>query len=145
MSADYTNDLRQRLTRFADKHSVEISSVTTGDLQRWLDGLKLGTQSVKNFRTVLHTLFEFAEARGYIFKGGNPVVGTESVKVNGGAIEIFTRDELAKLLKGASEDFRPLVNVVGSAWQPARRPHSAGSSEWSTGFILRGQVLSDRA
>ena len=79
MSEDYTNDLRQRLTRFAKAFSVDISTVTTGDVQRWLDGLKLGSQSVKNFRTVLYTLFEFAEARGYILKGSNPVVSTEAV------------------------------------------------------------------
>jgi uncharacterized protein with von Willebrand factor type A (vWA) domain len=87
-------------------------------VQRWLDGLELGTQSVKNFRIVLHTLFEVAEARGYVFKGGNPVVSTEGVKVNGGKIEIFTPDEIAKLLKAASPEFLPLVWLFYSHTHP---------------------------
>ena len=108
-SARYTGDLNARLTRFADKFSVDISTVTTADVQRWLDGLKLAPQTAKNFRTVLHTLFAFAESRGYIFKGGNPVADTENISANGGRIEIFTPDEIAALLKAASADFLPLI------------------------------------
>jgi integrase len=134
LSASYTNDLRNRLTRFAKafganpstitepdlkdeagndtrNRGVDISTVDTSDAQRWLDSLKLGTQSVKNFRTVLHTLFEFAETRGYVFKGGNPVADTESISVNGGDIQIFTPDEIAALLKSATPDFLPFVAI----------------------------------
>ncbi len=83
-----------------------------GRATRWLDGLKLGTQSwSKTSRTVLHTLFEFAEARGYVLKGANPVASTEAVKVNGGDIEIFTPEEIGKLLKGASATFLPMVAI----------------------------------
>jgi integrase len=145
MSADYTNDLRQRLTRFAkDFSSVDIYTIKTSDVQRWLDGLKLGAQSVKNFRTVLHTLFEFSETRGYIFKGGNPVVGTESVKVNGGDIQIFTPDEIAKLLNAAAPDFLPLVAIGAFA---GLRTAETERIEWrdvdtAGGFIT---VASDKA
>jgi len=111
MSERYCTDLRNRLRRFSDDFSVDISTVTTGDAQRWFDGLKLSPQSVKNFRTVLHTLFEFAEARGYIFKGGNPVTGTEAIKVTGGEIEIYTPAEISALLKAAPVDFLPVVAI----------------------------------
>jgi integrase len=111
MSDDYTNDLRQRLKRFSDRFGVNIASVTTSDVQKFLDDLNLGAQSVKNFRTVLHTLFEFAEARGYIIKGGNPVASTEGVKVRGGRIQIYTPAEITSLLKAASADFLPLVAI----------------------------------
>jgi len=69
------------LKRFAERFSEDIFTVTTADVQMFLDGLKLGKQSKKNFRTVLGTLFSFAEARGYLLKGSNPVLGTEEVKV----------------------------------------------------------------
>ena len=128
LSDDYTNDLRQRLTRFADKHVGEIHRVTTADVQRFLDGLGLGTQSVKNFRTVIGTLFEFAEARGYIAKGCNPVTSTETVKVKSGDIEIFTLDEITKLLKAASEDFLPLVAIGAFA---GLRSAEAERIEWN--------------
>ncbi len=108
-SPRYIGDLRARLTRFAEAFVVDISTVATADVQRWLDGLKLAPQSAKNFRTVLHTLFAFAESRGYIFKGGNPVADTEHISANGGKIEIFTPDEIAGLLKAAPVDFLPVV------------------------------------
>ena len=73
-SPRYIGDLTARLKRFAKDWAVDVSSVTGADVQRWLDGLKVAPQTAKNFRTVLGTLFGFAESRGYIFKGGNPVV-----------------------------------------------------------------------
>ena len=108
-SARYIGDLRARLTRFAETFAVDISTVTTADVQRWLDGLKLAPQTAKNFRTVLYTLFAFAESRGYIFKGGNPVEGTEHISANDGNIEIFTPNEIAGLLKTATREFLPVI------------------------------------
>ncbi len=110
-SVRYLADLRQRLSRFADAFVVDISSVTTSDVQHWLDGLKLAPQSAKNFRTVIGTLFQFAETRGYIFKGGNPVSDVERISANGGTVEIFTPDEIQKLLEAASPAFRPFVAI----------------------------------
>lgn len=111
-SNDHLKDLKYRCGRFAKSFAVDISSVTTGDVQTFLDGLGLSKQSKKNFRTTLHSLFEFAEARGFIFKGGNPVVATEAVKVqNGNAIQIFTVEEITKLLKNASRELVPVLAI----------------------------------
>ena len=108
-SARYLADLRSRLNRFAHDFAVDVSSVTTGDVQRWLDGLKVAPQTAKNFRTVLGTLFSFAESRGYIFKGGNPVEDTESISGKGGEITIYSPAEIGALLKAASVDFLPML------------------------------------
>jgi len=108
-SARYLGDLSARLSRFAKDYAVDISSVTTADVQRWIDGLKVAPQTAKNFRTLLGTLFNFAESRGYIFKGGNPVEDVEHITANGGAIEIYTPKEIADLLKAASMEFLPVV------------------------------------
>jgi integrase len=64
--------------------------------------------------------------------------------VNGGAIEIFTPDELTKLLKEASEDFRPLVAISAFA---GLRTAEVERIEWKDvdlagGFIT---VASDKA
>lgn len=108
-SSRYIGDLRARLTRFAASFAVDISTITTADVQRWLDGLKVAPQTAKNFRTLLHTLFAFAESRGYVFKGGNPVVDTEKISAHGGNIAIYTPEEIALLLKAASKDFLPVI------------------------------------
>lgn len=109
-SRRYVNDLRARLSRFAENYAVDISSISTANVQTWLDGLKLSARSTKNFRGALGTLFKFAEARQYIARGQNPVDGTERISSNGdGEIEIYSCKELAALLKHAGKDFRPFV------------------------------------
>jgi hypothetical protein len=110
-STRYYEDLDSRLGTFAKSFQVDIASVTTPQIQNWLDGLNLSAQTVRNFRTVLNLLFEFAIARG--FAVDNPVAGVEKVKVNGGAIEIYTPAELERLLAAASPDFLPCIAL----WQ----------------------------
>jgi integrase len=105
-SAVYLADLDYRLDRFAQDFKCDIGDVTTDQLQTWIDALKLSTQSYKNFRAVLFTLFRFAEARG--FCASNPVSGVEQIQIkNGGDIEIFTVGEATRLLAAASKDFLP--------------------------------------
>jgi len=106
-SQRYMQDLEGRLNRFAADCKKDACSVTTGDIQSWLDALGLSTQSYRNFRTVLHGLFQFAVARHYC--ADNPVAGTEKVKVKNSGIGIFSADEIARLLAAASADFRPCL------------------------------------
>ena len=148
-SADYRTDLRQRLKRFADRFAVDISTVTTADAQMFLDGLKLGKQSRKNFRTVLGTLFSFAEARGYLLKGSNPVFDTEEVKVksNGGSIAIFTPDEIEKLLKAAQPSLIPFLAVGAFA---GLRTAEIERLDWrdidlARGFVHVGEAMAKTA
>ena len=71
-AARYVADLRWRLEKFAEKFPCNIASITTPDLQTWLDGLKLSSQSYANYRRVAHLLFEFAVARGYAWTIQSP-------------------------------------------------------------------------
>jgi integrase len=101
----YRADLASRLNRFARDCNRDCCNVTAGDIQAWLDAQKadegkpLSPQSYKNYRTVLHTLFEFAVARGYA--ADNPVESVEKLKVRTGDVEIFKPAEIARLLEAA--------------------------------------------
>ena len=105
----YVKDLKNRLERFAKDFAVDIHTITTPDVQRWLNRLEAAPQTVKNFRTVIGTLFAFAESNGYILKGSDPVEGVETVSSNGGAIEIYSPEQITKLLQSASKDFVPFI------------------------------------
>lgn len=103
-SARYMADLKTRLERFAEACNKDCCNVTTADIQDWLDNLKtdgesLSPQSYRNYRTVLHTLFGFAVARGYAVD--NPVASVEKVKVRAGDVEVFTPAEIERLLESA--------------------------------------------
>lgn len=127
-SARYLGDLRSRLGKFGEAFPGAVDSVTneafpgavasvTGvHLQHWLDSLKLKPQTVKNFRTVLHTLFRFAERRGYIAKGTNPAADTERIAAgNGDAVEIYSAAEITKLLAAAPANFKPCLALAAFA------------------------------
>jgi len=103
----YVRDLRLRLSRFAADFQCNIGSVTTPDLQSWLDGLKLSSQSYANYRRVVHLLFEHGVARGAC--ADNPAADVERPKVRNGEVQIFTPDETRRLLTAATEDFLPCL------------------------------------
>jgi integrase len=111
-SERYMADLRGRLERFSGDCNKDCCNVTTQDLQEWLDGLELSPQSYRNYRTVLHTFFRFAVAKGYA--ADNPVEGTERVKVRNGDVEIFKPEEIARLLESARAnypDYLPCIAI----------------------------------
>ncbi len=112
MSARYLGDLKASLGRFAKQFQTDIASVSTPDVQHWLDGLKVKPNTARQFRTLLFLMFRFAESHGYIHKGGNPVAGVEQISAKSdGDIAIYTPKEIAELLKAASKDFRPVVAI----------------------------------
>lgn len=106
-SPRYLQDLRFRLGRFAQAFAMNCADVSTAKLQSWFDGQTLAPQSYKNFRTAMHTFFEFAVARGYA--ADNPVEGVERVKVRTAPAPPYTALELAKLLAAARPEFVPCV------------------------------------
>jgi len=108
-SKRYMEDLRSRLNRFAGDCTKEIANVTIADLQAWFDGKKFGSQNYMGFRRVIHLLFEFAVARGYAVD--NPAAKIEAVKVKHGETQIFTPEEIAKLLSKASAKFLPCLAI----------------------------------
>ncbi|MBL9137555.1 MAG: tyrosine-type recombinase/integrase [Verrucomicrobiales bacterium] len=111
-SPRYLDDLESRLDRFCETFgAVPIATIGTSDVQRWLDGLGLSPQSIVNYRRVLVTLFEYAEARGSIGRGDNPALQCETPKVRRGEVEIFTPDELRRLLEASAPAFRPCLAI----------------------------------
>jgi integrase len=109
-STRYVADLRARLNRFAGDFAVDISSITTPDVQRWLEKLNLAPRTQRNFQSCLNTLFAFAESHGYVLKGSNPVADTKEIRgSHDGAIDIYTPTEIHALLKAAPASFLPFV------------------------------------
>ena len=115
-SARYVGDLRARLNTLAKKFPENVDTVTTAALQSWFDSMDSAPRTVRNFRQNASTLFKFAEARGYISKGENPVTSTEQIKSkNGSPIEIYSPKEIRKLLAAAPESFQPIIAIQAFA------------------------------
>ena len=125
-SPRYLQDLRYRLTRFAEDCNKDCCTVTTSDVKAWLRGQKLGTQSYANFKRVLHLLFQYAMAEGYSVD--NPVTGVGKVKVTNAEIEIFTPEEITRLLAAAAPDYLPCLALGAFA---GLRSAEVERLEWS--------------
>jgi len=106
-------DLRSRLSRFAADFQKECCNVTTPEIQYWLDDLELSNTSKNNYRTTIHSLFEFAVVRGHAYD--NPVKAIQSLKSDQLAIEIYTPAEMRKLLAAASTEYVPSIVLGGFA------------------------------
>jgi integrase len=135
-SVRYLRDLRSRMDRFAEKFPCNVGSVTTADLQAWLDGMKQSVQTYENFRRVLHLFFEFAVARGYALD--NPAADVEKLKIRTGEIEIFTPDEARKLLAAAPDNFLPCLAIGLFA---GLRSAEIERLEWNDVDLAQGHIV----
>lgn len=134
----YVEDLRWRLARVAVAFQMDIARVTTADAQAWLDGMKAAPRSVKNFRAAASGLFKYAEARGYIAKGENPVAGTERIKIrNSEPIAIYSPAELRRLLHAAKDSFKPVIALQAFA---GLRSAEVMRLDWRDVKLARGHI-----
>ncbi len=68
LSSRYIKDCRLRLGRFGRDVQKPISTVKTADIDAWLRSLNQSPRSRNNFRTLIVTLFSFAQSAGYLPK-----------------------------------------------------------------------------
>ena len=108
-SLPYIQTLRSRLNRFAAAFQKGMGNVTTANIQAWLDSEKFQPVNYDGFRLGLNLLFKFGIARGYCID--NPVEQIERVKATAGETEIYTPQEIGKLLAAASPEFLPCLAI----------------------------------
>lgn len=66
LSERYVAQLKKMLPKFEEAFRCEIAGITTGDIQGFLDHLKMGNRSRENYRCAIASLFSFAKRRGYL-------------------------------------------------------------------------------
>jgi integrase len=107
---------RGRLDKISDTFAGNVAEVTTANIQRWLKRAKGAQETLKSLREAANALFKFAESRGYIGRGKNPVTATQIVGVpERDAITICTPNELRRLLVAAPGWFRPVLAMQAFA------------------------------
>ena len=137
-SARYIEDLKIRLAKLATRFAVRVDTVTTADVQEWLDGMDGAPRTIRNFRQNASGLFKFAEARGYIARGENPVTATERLKTKtADAIEIYSPGELARLLAAAPDSFKPVLALQAFA---GLRSAEVMRLDWQNVKLGRGHI-----
>ena len=111
MSAVYLKDLRGRLGRFGLAFQMPMAMVTTAEIEDFLRSLDLSGRSRNNYRRAIATLFYFAEKRGYVVKGAAQVDLVAVAKEDDSAIEIFTPQELVRVLERSEPALIPFLTI----------------------------------
>ncbi len=136
LSKAHLDGIRQRLGRFVrDFGTAPINSLTVQEIADWLYGLDLGPQSVNHFRGMLNALFGFALKRGLVER--NPIAAIDKVKQSDGPPEIFTPEDLAKLLGSAPFELLPAIVIQAFA---GLRTAEVLKLDWADVDLVRGYV-----
>ncbi len=117
VSAAYIRSARLNLKKFTDRARGNITDITTADINRFLGNLEgLGPVSRNSIRRNLITMFSFAKKQGYLHPDRKTAAElSESFKEPDTKIEIFTPDEMLRLLLSANARILPLIAIGGFA------------------------------
>ena len=105
-------DYRSRLGRFAAAFRCPVSSITKDHLQEFLDSLKIGLRTKKNFKTSLITFFNHARAKNCLPRDRKTEAEyLDEIEVPPSEIEMFSPKGLAKLLANAGPWLVPYLVI----------------------------------
>ena len=107
-SIRHQQDLRDRLGRFCETFGDRPVRVLRADeVEDWLHGLNLSPVTTNNYAVRVGSMFNYGVKRHYL--EANPFTGIAKVKSDDEPPEIFTVDELQKLLFAAPPDLIPFL------------------------------------
>jgi integrase len=102
----YFRDLKFRLGRFAKEFTGRsIATITTGELNRFLESLEVGPVTRNTFRRDVRTLFSFCCDHQYCAE--NPTTATARAKEPSTEVAVLSVDEARKLIATASPEMLP--------------------------------------
>jgi integrase len=130
-------DLKHRLGRLlADVgKDTPVRTITTQRLESWLHGLALAPQSVNNFRNKTFGLFGYAQKRGFVET--NPVAAIDLIKIVDTPVEVYTADELQRLLEAAGPELQPCIAICAFA---GTRTAELLKLSWGDIDLVRGRI-----
>jgi integrase len=123
----YCGDLKFRLGRFAKEFAGRsIASVTTGEINRFLEFLEVGPVTRNIFRRDVRTLFSFCCDHRYCAE--NPAIATTRAKEPSTEVSVLSVEETRKLIAAASPEMLPYWAIGLFA---GLRPSEIKSLQWS--------------
>ncbi len=111
LSERYVETLRHYCGKFADNFNTRIVAVTAAQIREFLDALKVAPRSRNNFLGSIRTLFSFAAEREYLPIGFDQHDRVKFVADGEGEIEVYTADEVKRLLAAASDELKPCIAI----------------------------------
>jgi hypothetical protein len=143
-SKKHLTSLRCLFKRFGASFPTErLADLTSDQVDGWLHDLKVGPVTVNSYRTLLHSLFEFALRKKLCSE--NPVKAVERMTVKADEVGILTAVQLTSLLKISAEDVRATVALGAFAGiRPDRAADLEGSQPRNGKHNDHGGQVEDR-
>ncbi|HEY5912778.1 MAG TPA: site-specific integrase [Verrucomicrobiae bacterium] len=133
----YVNDLRVRLTRFADATARPLAEVMATDIDGFLRSLEVSARSQNNFRAAIGTLFRFAQKRGYVPREHPCVSNVEKASHATPEIQVFAPEEMGNLLSKAKPALVPVLALGAFA---GVRSEEIKRLDWSDIKLRQGHI-----
>ena len=126
-SPSYERSIEQTKNRLTALHGKLLNQISSGDLARAMDGMK---PSVRNFTIrILGGLFNFGIKRGYCID--NPGRKVDLAQRETKEIEIYSVQEVAKILHAAEKHSPSLVPFLAASFFTGLRRSEVLRVEWS--------------
>jgi integrase len=100
----YLRDLRIRLRKFAESLHGPLSAITPGELNEYVFKQGKSSRTRKNVRMTLNTFFAYARTEGLVAKDHPGVPKPGKKRVERCNVQVFTPDEMQKLLAAAKPE-----------------------------------------
>lgn len=108
-SRRYFDGLQGDLGEFAGVFPGFISDITTGQINTWIESRKVGPKRWNNLRGSLGRLWKFAQLHNAILRKEKTVLDwVPTKKLKATSREIYTPDEMTKLLNACDRELLPI-------------------------------------
>jgi integrase len=115
-SPDRQKQLAAALDAFALAFNIEVHTLTPKQLADYLTALPFKERTKANHRDVIGYFNRWLILRGYLAKGTDWLEGVQNyTKRKIGGIEIYSADEMRRLIAAADERILPLIVIGGFA------------------------------
>ncbi|MGE3312216.1 MAG: tyrosine recombinase XerC [Limisphaerales bacterium] len=145
-SPEYARDIERRLGKLSEAFPADnVDTLTTARLEAWIDATGQTGRHRFNTLRLVRTLLKWGQKRGHLPDGKLPTDKLEIVApVDDSAIEIFTPQELARLLAVAKSDMIPFLALGAFAGLRTAEIHRL---DWAAVKLERGfvEVGADKA
>jgi integrase len=111
VSGRYLDDLERKLKALAGRFHCLIGAVSGHDINDFIHGLDVEGRTKNNYRQAINILFEFARKEKYLPRDHAVMDEVEEAAEADFEIEIFTPDEVGKLLKHAPDNLLPVLAI----------------------------------
>ena len=152
MSKRHFQTLCTLLRPFAKRNSTEnISSLTVTNLEGYIASQKGSARTKNNITASLKSLFNWAKRHSHLRADREPITdGLKNFKLASSAPEIFTPDQIKKILKATQENEAAMLPYMAIGAFAGLRSAEIGRLNWSaidfnSGYIkIAGEITKTR-